>query len=108
VPKRQRIGSSPFGRVGGHGKKKGAGVQIETLEGQYEREFDMKYPIWRNLQVSFKELFPDISPDTSGGYAYDPEYLMLVGYSKLVNWFEGQNTRRQLGFFPFACQTGVS
>jgi hypothetical protein len=106
VPKRQRIGSSPFGRVGGHGKKEGAEVQIETLEEQYGREFDMKYSIWRNLLVPFKELLPDISPDTSGGY--DPGDLVLVDYSKVIHWFEGQNTQHQLGFFPLLAKQDLA
>jgi len=83
-----------------------SGLEIETLEQQYGREFDMKYIMWRSLKVSFPELYPDIHPDAGG--SYDPEDLMLVDYSKVITWFEGQNTQHELGFFPLLAKRDLA
>ena len=52
------------------------------------------------------ELYPDIHPDASG--SYDPEDLMLVDYSKVITWFEGQNTQHELGFFPLLAKRDLA
>jgi hypothetical protein len=87
-------------------------VQIETLEKQYGREFVMKYrstPYGATCKCHLRSC-SQISAQTPAAATIQRALRArsLVIRSKVINWFEGQNTQHQLGFFPLLAKRDLA